>query len=119
MKTSALIDPAKFSGTTKIKVEPLPSIALIEKEIAIQGGAKRKAQLAETNLLIQGDGTQVVVASKETMLALNSATKPAADTPVLLTLDGQTKSAAITRQSRARTVVVNQTGNSSSSQEAQ
>lgn len=67
VKTSALIDPAKFSGGTATTVSPLPSMDLIEKEIAVQSMAKSKAQLAETNLLIQGDGAQVVMASAETM----------------------------------------------------
>jgi hypothetical protein len=75
IKTAALIDPDKFRGTAKIKVDPLPSMGLIEKEIALQSMAKAGAQLAETNLLIEGDGTDVVIASRETMAALDSATE--------------------------------------------
>jgi hypothetical protein len=74
VKTSALIDPEKFRGNSKTKVKALPSIGLIEKEIATQTGAKSKARLAETNLVIEGDGTQVTVASKEKMAALESKT---------------------------------------------
>jgi hypothetical protein len=91
VKTSALIDPEKFRGKAKIKVEPLPSIALIEKEIAIQTGAKEKSRLAETNLLIEGDGTKVTVASKETMAALEAAAKGGSAAPAEITLDDRSK----------------------------
>ncbi len=84
VKTSALIDPEKFRGSAKMNIEPLPSMGLIEKEIAIQTRAKSKSRLAETNLLIQGDGTQVVVANKETMAALEAATADSEVLPALL-----------------------------------
>ncbi len=96
VKTSSLIDPEKFRGGTKIKVEPLPSIALIETEAAIQSGSKEKAQLAETNLLIEGDGTKIVMASKATMAALDRTMRGEGDSALLTTLDDRSRSAAIT-----------------------
>ena len=65
VKTSALVDGEKFGGGATAKAPPLPSIRVIEKEIALQSGAKGKARLAETNLLILGDGTSVTAASTE------------------------------------------------------
>ena len=47
---------------------------------ANQSGAKQKARLAETNLLIQGDGTNMIVASPEIGPAL---TTPAGSTPAI------------------------------------
>ena len=92
VKTSALIDPVKFSGGTKTKVDVLPSIGLIQKEIATQAAAKGKAQMADTNLLIQGNGTQVVMASKETMAVLEaSVNSGSSKTPILITLDDSSK----------------------------
>ncbi len=86
VKTSALIDPVKFSGGTKTKVSALPSMDLIDKEISVQSVAKSKGQMSETNLLIQGNGSKVVMATKETMAVLDAPlsandTKPAASTP--------------------------------------
>ena len=72
VKTSALVEPNKFNGGTNAKADELPSMPLIKKEISIQTAAKDKSELAETNLLIQGNGTKVVMASKETMAALNA-----------------------------------------------
>jgi hypothetical protein len=95
VKTAALVDPDKFRGTAKIKVAPLPSIGLIEKEIALQDADKAKGQLAETNLLIQGDGTQVVIASQETMSALDGATKGTSSPAVLVSLDDRSKPSTI------------------------
>ncbi len=74
VRTSALIDPDKFSAGTKTKVDALPSLGLIQKEISIQSVAKGKGQMAETNLLIQGNGSKVVMATKETIAALNDPT---------------------------------------------
>lgn len=90
VKTSALINPEKFRGGTKLKVAPLPSIGLIEKEIALQMGAKQNARLAETNLLIEGNGTEVVVASKETMAAIQAITD-GTDSLMTIALDGRSK----------------------------
>ncbi len=92
VKTSALIDPEKFRGSAEMDIEVLPSMGLIEKEIALQNRAKSNSELAETNLLVQGDGTQVVVASEETMALLEKATSSEDDSAVLVTLDGRSKS---------------------------
>ncbi len=95
VKTSALIDPEKFRGNANIKVDALPSIGLIEKEIAVQTGSKENLQLAETNLVIQGDGTKVVIASKEFMASLDAGTKNGSGDPVLLTTDSRSFSVAL------------------------
>ena len=77
VKTSALIDGARFQTSLHGSAAPLPSLDAIEKQISRQSVAKSKARLAETNLLIEGAGTSVMVASKETMEALNAATSRA------------------------------------------
>lgn len=100
VKTSALVDPARFRGDSSQPAEPLPSMGLIQKEIALQAGAKAKAQLAETNLIIQGDGTQVQMASRKTMAALDSSATEARDEPVLLTFDDRRKQSAPAPSSR-------------------
>ena len=52
---------------------PLPSIGLIQNEIIVQTSARDKSRLAPTNLLIQGEGTQAVVATKNTIQMLDAA----------------------------------------------
>lgn len=61
VKTSVLIDPAKFSGTKKKTSEPLPSMGLIQKEIATQSAAKANGQLAETRVSIEGGSARIAV----------------------------------------------------------
>ncbi len=78
VKTSALIDPAKFRGSSKTEVDPLPSIGLIQQQIAMQEELKGKAGLAETNLVINGEGTNVIIAPKEAMAALEQDTNKVA-----------------------------------------
>lgn len=70
MKTSALIDPALFAGKPGKTVAALPSVSLIEKEIARQDTLLEKQGLVRTNLLIAGAGTNVVLASDETLATL-------------------------------------------------
>jgi hypothetical protein len=89
VRTSALIDPAAFRGNSKATAAVLPSIGLIEKEIARQDGLLKKSGLVATNLVIAGSGSKVVVASDETLAALDQRAvvadvhaEPAATTPV-------------------------------------
>ena len=63
VKTSALIDPAAFGGSEGARIAPLPSLRLIEREIARQEEAFREKRLIRTNLLIFGSGTKVVIPS--------------------------------------------------------
>ena len=59
VKTSALTDPERFRGHSKLKVAPLPSVGLIQKEIDRQSHAKAVARLTETGLVVHGDGSKV------------------------------------------------------------
>jgi hypothetical protein len=70
MKTSALVDPVLFSGKADGKVAALPSIPLIEKEIARQDAALERQGLVRTNLVIPGAGSNVVLASDTTLAQL-------------------------------------------------
>lgn len=66
MKTSSLVN----MGGNK-KTASLPSAALIEKEIAAQQKQKDQNTLVDTNLVILGKGTNVVLASDELITSLN------------------------------------------------
>ena len=66
MKTSSLVN----MGGNK-KTASLPSAALIEKEIAAQQEQKDQKTLVDTNLVILGKGTNVVLASDELLTSLN------------------------------------------------
>jgi hypothetical protein len=52
-------------------VAALPSTKLIEKEMAQQGHAKAEKHLAETNLVIPGGGTNVMMATDQYLQALD------------------------------------------------
>ena len=66
MKTSSLVN----MGGNK-KTASLPSAALIEKEIAAQQKQKDQKTLVDTNLVILGKGTNVVLASDDLMSSLD------------------------------------------------
>ncbi len=68
MKTSSL---ATMGGNEK----PLPSLSLIQQEIAVQTKAKVDQSLVETNLVILGGGTKVVVAPDALLTALKTGDK--------------------------------------------
>lgn len=74
VRTSALIDPAAFKGESKAQPAPLPSLALIEKEISQQDAQLKDRKLVATNLVIAGSGTEVTMASDETLAALDQGT---------------------------------------------
>jgi hypothetical protein len=61
MGTSDLVNMDKGGG--KKKGKPLPSIALIEQEAQKQAEAKNDHRLVDTNLVIMGKGTNVLLAS--------------------------------------------------------
>ena len=67
VKTSSLVTMGD-AGTA-----PLPSMPLIEKEIATQAAAKNGKNLADTNLVILGRGTKVVMASDDVIRRLDNA----------------------------------------------
>ena len=73
VNTSSLINPVAFKGGSKAKPAVLPSIALIEKEIALQDKLVQGNDLAGTNLVIAGSGSEVVIASQETLTQLDQA----------------------------------------------
>ena len=66
MKTSSLVN----MGGNK-KTASLPSAGLIEQEIAAQQKQKDEKTLVDTNLVILGKGTNVVLASDDLMTSLN------------------------------------------------
>ena len=66
MKTSSLVN----MGGNK-KTASLPSAGLIEQEIATQQKQKDKNELVDTNLVILGKGTNVVLASDDLLTSLN------------------------------------------------
>ncbi len=90
VKTSALVDPAKFKGTSKVAVAALPSLALIETEIAEQVRLKGRMELFDTNLVIEGAGSDVVLASRDKMAALESGVE-AGGSATLIELDSRSK----------------------------
>ena len=61
IKTSSLINMPEADGKLA-KSEPLPSMALINEEIDKQGAQKDGKHLVNTNLVILGGGTKVVMA---------------------------------------------------------
>jgi hypothetical protein len=63
VRTSSLTDPTVF--------KPLPSVALIDREIAGQARLKDKKLLVDTNLVIFGSGTQVVAATPPMLDAID------------------------------------------------
>ncbi len=65
VKTSALVNMPGKKGAKGAK--PLPSIGLINKEVDRQSRAKSKRGLVDTNLVILGKGTDVLVGSDELM----------------------------------------------------
>lgn len=104
VKTSALVDPEQFRGKSKTAVDPLPSMSLIEKEMATQALEKGKAHLTETNLLIQGDGTNVLIASKETMSALDATPQKGGDSAAPLAMDKNSKRVGITEPTKTSAI---------------
>ena len=72
VKTSALVNPRIFTGSSKVRVGPLSSQRLIEAEIAKQQRLKARRGLVETNLVILGRGTKVRAASEQLMTALEN-----------------------------------------------
>jgi len=71
IKTSRLINPDLFKGNGKDVAEQLPSMGLVEKEIALQAGLKGTKGLIDTNLVIPGHGTSVVLATEEQLAAIH------------------------------------------------
>ena len=88
VKTSALVDPAKFSGGKKAPAAPLPSMGLIQKEMAIQAGAKGRAELVETNQEIHGNEVASVKKSPASEPAVSS---NAGKIPVVTALDNRSR----------------------------
>jgi hypothetical protein len=60
IKTSVLVDPAKFAGTKQPKAAVLPSMPLIADAIDAQAKLIKNGTLVTTNLAIPGRGTDVV-----------------------------------------------------------
>jgi hypothetical protein len=60
-RTSSLIDPTAFSGSSGVSVGPLPSMPRIERAIARQAALVKARKLYPTNLMILGSGTTVVI----------------------------------------------------------
>jgi hypothetical protein len=71
VQTSTLVNMG--SGKNKIK-EPLPSMPLIESEIAQQQQGKDSHHLVDTNLVILGKGTNVLIGSDQLMDDLSQRT---------------------------------------------
>ena len=71
VNTSSLINPVAFKAGSKATPAVLPSIALIEKEIALQDKLLKGSELAGTNLVIAGSGTEVVIAPPEKLAQLD------------------------------------------------
>jgi hypothetical protein len=67
IKTSSLIDPKLFKGKATASADPLPSMGLIATEIALQEKQITEKGLIATNLVIPGNGTDVVIASDAAM----------------------------------------------------
>lgn len=71
MKTSSLVKMAKTKGAD------LPSEGLIDKEIEAQDHDRNKGALIETNLVINGNGTSVIMeqdsAERRVLVAMNQA----------------------------------------------
>ena len=99
VNTSSLIDPIAFKGNSKAKPAVLPSIALIEKEIAIQDKLVKGNELAGTNLVIAGSGTEVVIASEEKLAQLDTAV--VFDKGTVSTANGQIEAPMPTRLATA------------------
>ena len=70
--TSDLVNMPNGSG--KKKGKSLPSLALIEQEVAKQDQGKADHRLTETNLVILGKGTNVLLASNTLLNDLNQRT---------------------------------------------
>ncbi|MEP6685861.1 MAG: FecR family protein, partial [Verrucomicrobiota bacterium] len=77
VRTSSLVKMDKKQGA------PLPSIDLINKEIAVQQHEKGRANLIATNLVIEGHGTNVMLASDEVLGTIEQRTR-GSDDPFLL-----------------------------------
>ncbi len=73
-KTSRLINPVLFNAGGKGTAGELPSMGLIDKEIFAQGGLKQNNVLINTNLVIPGQGTGVVLATDQQLVALDTQT---------------------------------------------
>ena len=71
IKTSKLVN---MSGGGKKEAKPLPSIALIEQEIEKQQQSKANHRLIDTNLVIMGKGTNVLLASNDLLHDLSQRT---------------------------------------------
>jgi hypothetical protein len=77
VRTSSLVKMDKKQGA------PLPSMNLINKEIAVQQHEKGRANLIPTNLVIEGRGTNVTFASDEVLRTIAQRTN-GTDDPLLL-----------------------------------
>lgn len=62
IRTSKLVN---MSHSKKTVATPLPSLPLIEKEVALQEKSKNQRNLIDTNLVILGQGTNVLLASDQ------------------------------------------------------
>jgi len=80
VKTSKLVN---MPGTKKGRGSALPSAALIEKEVTLQDEAKKGKNLVETNLLIDGKGTKVLLASEQLLASLSDRNSAIKTTPPL------------------------------------
>lgn len=76
MKTSSLINPNLFKGTKSMKVEPLPSINLIESAADKQDAQRKSGELVETNLAILGNGSKAVPLDSTTTANLENVGAP-------------------------------------------
>ena len=67
VQTSSLVNmgPAKKDRTGNSDTSALPSMALIEKEIQQQQGGKDAHNLINTNVVILGNGTNVLLGSDD------------------------------------------------------
>jgi outer membrane biosynthesis protein TonB len=79
MKTSSLVKMGDEKGA------PLPSLALIQHEIDVQAKQRDAKRLVDTNLVILGGGTNVVMAPDE---VLDTIERSHAIPPVMLTSNG-------------------------------
>jgi hypothetical protein len=70
-KTSRLINPDLFKADSKDVVKELPSTGLIDQQIAMQDVLKGSKGLIDTNLVIPGQGTGVLLATKQQLAALD------------------------------------------------
>jgi hypothetical protein len=72
IKTSRLINPKLFGGDGKTVAKELPSMRLINNQIALQQGLKGKQALIDTNLVISGQGTSLMLDTDKQLAALHA-----------------------------------------------